>query len=263
MALKNIDGKLSAFEKFEIWFGRYAFIFFSVSFAVLLVLASFTYFVYYTESKKTQELLSVVDKLSKYGIFVTQDNRIVALEKTKIGNSFLQGAVKNMLVNDFILSRYSFYDTYGNFIRVNENNYKEFLSALITKSQDVNNLWNYFVKDDKDSLKTFYLYLKYLYELAKEGDLPDIIYPVNGVKVEYFRKVGRNGFSAKVVIPVVATYYDASGKLKEGRGTIVYEVSGEVNPIKTAEYYQKNPFGIIVKRLSTRYVSVSSLKRER
>jgi len=260
MALKNVDGRLSAYQKFQLWFGRYAFLFFSLSFIVLFVFAVLTLWIYSSETKKTEKLLQVVDKLSNYGIFVTQDNRIVALEKTKITNSLVQGAVKEAVVNAFILSRFSFYDSLDRFINVNPDNPKEFLSTLVKKSDDVNQLWNYFVKDDKESLKTFYLYVKYLYELARDGKLPDIIQPTTGVRVEYFTKVGKNGFRTKIIVPVVAGYYTASGEFREGKSKITFEVAGEVNPVKTAKYYQKNPFGIIVKNLSVSYVTVDSLK---
>jgi hypothetical protein len=259
--LKNVDGRLSAFQRFQIWFGRYAFIFFSVSFLVLLIFSILTAYIYYTEKSQREELLSVIDKLSNYGIFITQDNRIVALEKTKVGSVFLQGAVKNAVVNDFILSRASFLDRNGSFIRANPDRPEEFLSTLVRESDAVNNLWNYFVKDDKDSLKTFYLYTKYLYELARDGKLPDVIQPTSGVRVEYFVKEGKNTFRAKIKVPVVAAYYTASDEMRQGRGVITFEVYGEVNPVKTARYYQKNPFGIIIKRISVSYITVDSLKK--
>ena len=263
MALKNVDGRLSSYQKFQIWFGRYAFAFFSLAFVVMFILTVFAFVVYQSTEREKESLYRVIDKLSNYGIVVTQDNRIVALEKTKIGNLFLKGALKEAVVNDFILSRLSFYNAGGNFIRTDPNNPEKFLSDLVRESDAVNQLWNYFVKDDRDSLKTFYLYTKYLYELAKEGQLPDVIEPLSGTRVVYFEKVGKNTFRAKVVVPVFAGYYTASGKMQGGTGQISFVVYGEVNPVKTASYYQKNPFGLIVKRLSVSYVTVDSLGKNR
>ena len=259
---RNVDGRLSSYEKFQIWFGQYAFIFFSISFVVLLLLALLTFYVYYGTQKEKEYLFRTIEKLSNYGIFVTQDNRIVALEKTPIGNALVQGAVKEALIDDFILSRFSFYGKDGSFIRANPEKPKEFLSMLIKESDDVAQLWNYFVKDDRESIKTFYLYVKYLYELARDGKLPDIIQPVTGTKVEYFVKVGKSGFRAKVDVPVVVSYYTASGELKGGSGVISFTVEGVVNPIKTASYYQKNPFGIIVRKLTVSYVTVDKLEKK-
>lgn len=255
--VKNLDGNLSSFQKFELFFGRNAFLFFSVAFVAILLSTFTAFFVVKSSYKERSRLEGLVDKLTNQVLVATPDGRVVPVVLNKAQN-LLNRYVRSCVLNYFILDRLSFLNLNGDLIPLEVSKdtgvkgQKETLLSFLNKFPKVRPLLDFVDGNDPKSIGAFYAYLTYLYSLARYGELPDFIEPVS-VEKEEFVKVGLNGFNYHLTVLCKISYVNPAGKVVMGQGRISFSLSGIFDPEQGTQY---NPFGMLVKKLTVKYITV-------
>lgn len=269
MGVKNIDGNLTAFQKFKIWFGERAVFLTILALITNLILALLAFVSIQTSQRHVKTLENIADKLANYVIVLTPDGRVEGIEKQPVGN-LMERVVKTAVLDHFILSRVDFLTDSGTLIPVRGTDYSaqvktnrltpqqiEFLKVMVEYSPKIKELADFFDVKNPTSLAYYYVYVAYLYNLARASYLPDIIYPVKVLKSEY-QKTGENTFRYSTVIRCKFAYYDVNGNVHFGYGNISYDLTGYYDITKATPV---NPFGIKVLTMKFSYIDLSQIQQ--
>ena len=161
-----------------------------------------------------------------------------------------------------------FLDPQGNFINVRgystdmsgafkglDDRKIQFLRILMENSSKVSTPASYFDPNNPQSLGYFYVYVSYLYGLAKSMYLPDIIQPMTVLQSEYV-KTGKNTFTYNITVRVKFSFIDTNGRVRMGVGNIGYRIAGHFNPLEATP---ENPYGMKIDSMTFRYIDLSQI----
>jgi len=249
---KRNDDHLPLFVKIETTLCRKA-----ITVILLLVILSLVsvFFAMRTVGSSSAERMALEKALmeqSRYAVLMTPDGRLMTAEKIPIPAQILGAYVLNSVSNYFVLDRSAFYKD-DQFIEADPNNPMEFILTLIKNSYKIKDLSAFFSEKDRESVRTFYIYLKYLYGAARSGILPDSISIDGSTPPQIKFETKGNRFRAKLAIPVVYSWLGVDRKYHKGKGKIFYQIEGLFLPQKSTPV---NPYGMIVEKMTVKYVEV-------
>jgi hypothetical protein len=252
-AKKPIEDKMTTLEKIEIWFAQRALYMLIGMTAIVFLALSVAFKSVHDSEVRDAFYKKLLDRATKYAV-VTDGVRLAVLKKQPLTAAVFRSYVRNEVYDYFILDRNAFLDENGR-IPILRSYDEKGIFSLGKLLPRVGYLFFFFDPNDKQSTKALYAYLKYLYGMARSGDLPDTISPTGMPQNEKF-KVWQNQFSYSADIPVVAYYVGLDGKVHKGTGTIHLSLDGVFDP-EPGKINPVNPYGMIVKKMKFKYIKAN------
>lgn len=229
--MKPVDKDMDAYKRTSDWVARNfkAILYFALGVAGLSVL--FMFISNARCGKAVEMQANAINNLSKRVVFVRADGKVAILETQELSQSFLQQALRDLVINYIVMSGYDMEEA------------KEF--ADVEKNRKVKYVLNYLSRPIPEGYRA---YVELIFRAYKGDNLPEIIWV--GDLSQARESIAYQNGNFKYQIEFKAnTMYVKYQRWNKGTGDVVVYMEGDVDISRSTP---ENPLGIKINKLEVR-----------
>lgn len=229
--MKPVDKDMDAYKRTSDWVARNfkAILFFALGVAGLSVL--FMFISNARCGKAIEMQANAINNLSKRVVFVRADGKVAILEAQELSQSFLQQALRDLVINYIVMSGYDMEEA------------KEF--ADLEKNRKVKYVLNYLSRPIPEGYRA---YVELIFRAYKGDNLPEIIW-VGDLSQARESIVYQDGRFKYQIEFKANTMYVKYQRWNKGTGDVVVYMEGDVDISRSTP---ENPLGIKINKLEVR-----------
>ncbi len=246
MNWRNIDDRLPATLKAEVWVGRN---FVKVIIASLVIALLGLLYGFYGSSKNSeaiQTLARAVAQMSNKVVVLTPDGRVAQIEKADLNQEQLKLYLENFVLTNLVFDKFSF---------ISNKIYAPSAKKIPSYSSQVKRVlkMKLFDKKHPQGFKNYRATVEYLWSLGKADQLPELVKPIDTIDEDFRYNPQTREFTYKIKFRVAVTFFTPRKEWKTARGIYSVEIAGYFNPLMGIP---TNPFG-----MKLTYVKIEPVKK--